>query len=377
MKKRVGITAMGFYFPEHYVSLEELLLARGEDPNRATDGLGVQRMAVLASNEDSVSLAANAIDALKCSKEDIGKFIFATECGLDSAKDNASVVCELCGLPKNCEAYDVKAACAAGTYAVWQVIDWIRSGRSKGKSGLVVCSDEAIYKYKTNAEITGGSSAVALLISEDPEIISFNLEMGDYKSNVRDFWKPLDSECAVVAENGKPSIKSYLNALTSCFRDYLANSGKTEFDYLIFHTPYAKMVCKAFNTLSQLVPEIEGKFNSMTADSLRAPSLVGNIYNAALYLALASLLELNNTSVQGKNVGFYSFGSGCSSKFFTGVVNSEFKNSFGLFKQLNNKQKLNPEKYEQIRRGELVLKESKGFLLNGVDEQGYRYYTKV
>jgi hydroxymethylglutaryl-CoA synthase len=368
---------MGFYFPQYYVPLEELLSTRGERPGRAAEGLGVQRMAIVASNEDSITMAANAVESLQCEKKKIGKLIFATECGLDSAKDNACYIHDLCGLPENCEAYDVKAACAASTFALWQVIDWILSGRGKGKFGLVVCSDNAIYKYKTGAELTGGGGAVAILVSEAPSILDFNLEIGNYKSNMRDFWKPLDSKYAIVAENGKSSIKSYLDALTYAVRDYLNHGGNRDFDYLVFHTPYAKMVYKAFETLSNLLPEIKGKFESMTADSLKAPAQIGNIYNGALYLALASLLELKGTSAQRKNIGLYSFGSGSSSIFFRGIVSREFNNNLNLFKQLNAMKKLAPEKYEQIRCGELTLEEKKGFLLKRIDDQGYRHYIKA
>ena len=374
--RRIGISGMGFYFPKHYISLEELLQARGEHPGRATAGLGVQRMALSASNEDSVSMAANAVDSLEFSRDKIGKLIFATECGIDQAKDNASYICELCNLPKNCEAYDVKAACAASTYALWQVIDWILSGRGQGKQGLVVCSDMAMYECMSGAELTGGAGAVALLVEEDASIINFDLETGDFKRNVRDFWKPHGEECAVIPENGRPSVLSYLDALAPSIQNYFDNGGKRDFDYLVFHTPYPKMVSKAFDNLSKVVPEIEGRFESMTSDSLKGPAFVGNIYNGSLYLALASLLEINKTTVKGKRIGLYSFGSGSSSKFFSGVVNPNFNNSFYLFKQFENMEKIPPEFYERIRRGEEELKESKGFLLNGIDEQGYRHYSK-
>ncbi len=368
---------MGFYFPRNYISLEELLEARGEPPGKASAGLGVHRMAMLASNEDSVSMAANAIESLEFSKEKIGKLIFATECGVDQAKDNASYICELCDLPENCEAYDVKAACAASTYALWQVIDWILSGRGQGKQGLVVCSDRAVYECMSGAEITGGAGAVAFLVDENAKVINFDPETGDYKKNVRDFWKPLGEECAVTPENGRLSVLSYLDALTPSFQNYFANGGTKAFDYLVFHTPYPKMVKKAFNKLSDVVPEIQGRFEAMTANSLKGPALVGNIYNGSLYLALASLLEINKKLVQGKRVGLFSFGSGSSSKFFSGVVNPDFKNSFQLFKQFDNMVKIIPEFYEQLRRGEEVLTETKGFLLNGIDEQGYRHYTRL
>jgi hydroxymethylglutaryl-CoA synthase len=376
MPKRVGITSMGFYFPRSYVSIPELLEARGESPDKADKGLGIDRMAILASNEDSVTMAANAIETLKLRKENVGKLIFATECGTDSAKDNAAYIHELCGLPKNCEAYDVKAACAAGTYALWQVIDWILSGRAKGKLGLVVCSDQAIYEHGTGAEITGGAGAIAFLIGQDPQIISFDLESGNYKNNVRDFWKPLACDCAIIAGDGKLSIESYLNGIKPSFYDFIENGGNNSFDHLVFHTPYTNMVCKAFKELSKAIPSIKGKYEIMTDNSLKASRMVGNIYNGSLYLALASLLELMGSSAQGKSVGFYSFGSGCSSKFFRGIVNAECDGALGLFEQLGGMEKISAAEYENIRQGKTTMKETKGFLLNGIDKQSYRQYIR-
>ena len=112
----------------------------------------------------------------------------------------------------------------------------------------------------------------------------------------------------------------------------------------------------------------------MTSASLKAPALVGNIYNGALYLALASLLELKADSAKDKSIGFYSFGSGSSAKFFRGIIRPESDLNFGLFKQLEKMEKLDPEKYEQFRRKEVVLEESQGFILKSVDEQEYRHY---
>ena len=117
VNREIGITEIGFYFPKQYVSLPALLKFRGEDPKKASKGLGVQRMAILANNEDSITMGANAVEALKCDKTKIGKLIFATECAVDMAKDNASYIHDLCDLPNDCEAYDVKAACAGSTYS--------------------------------------------------------------------------------------------------------------------------------------------------------------------------------------------------------------------------------------------------------------------
>jgi hydroxymethylglutaryl-CoA synthase len=372
MKKKVGITSIGYYFPRYYVSLSELLTTRGIDPNKATKGLGVKRMAIPSSNEDSITMGANAVNNLKCDLKNIGRLVFATECGIDNAKDNASYIHELCNLPPDCEAYDVKAACAAGTYGLWQIIDWIQSGRSNGRSGIVVCSDVAKYKHKSNEEITGGGGALALLVTAEPEIIYFSLETGSYKQNTRDFWKPLVNDYAIV--DGKESINSYLNALSFSFQDYLNNGGLQDFNYFIFHTPYGKMACKAFNKLSETLHNIKDHFKKMTAPSLVAPSLVGNIYNGSLYLALLSLLELEDTKARDKSIGNFSFGSGCSSKFFKGYVNSTFNNGFGLFNYLKKMKKLSIDEYDAIQTNTLNLEETRGTLLKGVDKEGYHHY---
>ena len=75
---------------------------------------------------------------------------------------------------------------------------------------------------------------------------------------------------------------------------------------------------------------------------------MGNVYTASLYLALASALE----SADREGIaGLFSYGSGCTSKFFTGIVMPYAGNiirSLGISKQLSARRKLSIEEYERV-----------------------------
>jgi hydroxymethylglutaryl-CoA synthase len=61
-------------------------------------------------------------------------------------------------------------------------------------------------------------------------------------------------------------------------------------------------------------------FEAQVAPSLLLPSRIGNTYTAALYLGLASLLHAQGSELANQRIGMFSYGSGCSSEFFTATV---------------------------------------------------------
>jgi polyketide biosynthesis 3-hydroxy-3-methylglutaryl-CoA synthase-like enzyme PksG len=65
--------------------------------------------------------------------------------------------------------------------------------------------------------------------------------------------------------------------------------------------------------------QIDDDFASRVEPSLAYCSQVGNIYSAALYLALCSLVDHGSFDV-AKRVGCFSYGSGCGSEFYSGVI---------------------------------------------------------
>ena len=64
MSGKFGIDGMGFYIPTTFVKLENLAQARGVDPRKYTEGLGQESFAVALSDEDTVTMAANALQNL-------------------------------------------------------------------------------------------------------------------------------------------------------------------------------------------------------------------------------------------------------------------------------------------------------------------------
>jgi hydroxymethylglutaryl-CoA synthase len=119
-----------------------------------------------------------------------------------------------------------------------------------GRWGIVLCTDVAVYS-KGPARPTGGVGAIALLIGPNAPLV-FDDIRSTFIDNNYDFYKPNPfSEYPTV--DGHLSIGVYLGALSSCYeslkRKYKERNphmGRDlnyhDFDYLCFHTPFAKMV---------------------------------------------------------------------------------------------------------------------------------------
>ena len=61
-------------------------------------------------------------------------------------------------------------------------------------------------------------------------------------------------------------------------------------------------------------------FERQVAQSLTLCTRVGNIYTGSLYLGLAGMLHAGAVALAGRRIGLFSYGSGCASEFFSGVV---------------------------------------------------------
>ncbi|OQR66940.1 hydroxymethylglutaryl-CoA synthase, partial [Tropilaelaps mercedesae] len=182
-----------------------------------------------------------------------------------------------------------------------------------------------------------------------------------HMAHVYDFYKPdMLSEYPTV--DGKLSVECYSRALDKCYQGYckkfaLINKGVqirlADFDALIFHSPYGKLVQKS---LARLVlndflqhstsedyqsvasfkdvkledtifdRDVEKAFIALSKDiferktkpSLLISNQVGNTYTSSLYSCLASYL--GNTpieSIAGRRLGMFSYGSGSAATFFS------------------------------------------------------------
>ena len=114
----VGIERLAVYVPAYALPLAALARARGVPPEKMTQGLGVEEMAIAPPCEDVVTMAASAgarlLRAARVDPETIGMLLVATETGVDNAKPVAIFVHELLGVGRRCRVYELKHACYAG-----------------------------------------------------------------------------------------------------------------------------------------------------------------------------------------------------------------------------------------------------------------------
>lgn len=131
-------------------------------------------------------------------------------------------------------------------------------------------------------------------------------------------------------ETGNPdlSLLSYLECLEKCFLDYSGKVSSVDFqdtfNFLVFHTPFPGLVkgghrkmTRKFKKLNNA--DIEADFQKRVSPSIEYCMEVGNIYSATVYLALCSLID-NGVYNGPSRMGIFSYGSGCSSEFFSGII---------------------------------------------------------
>jgi len=85
--------------------------------------------------------------------------------------------------------------------------------------------------------------------------------------------------------------------------------------------------------------------------SLNYSRQIGNSYTASMYVGLASLLNNIQEDMSGKRIGFYSYGSGCVAEFFSGIIQSAYRE--GIHQDyhtdlLSSRQMLTYEEYEDF-----------------------------
>ena len=361
---RVGIDAIAIAVPEYYVELAELAAVRGVPAEKYRFGLGVERMAVAAPYEDSVTLAANAarrvLELGDIDPAEIGQCVVGTETAVDHAKPIAAYIHRLAGLPSRCRVFEAKHACFGGTAGLLGAVDWIASGAARGRKALIVCTDIARYQLRSPGEPTQGAGAVAMIVSEQPRLVALEPGIsGSFAKDVHDFWRPLWSKEALV--DGHYSVECYLEALEGAYRAWkdLALEASPQAPRPLrrcYHVPYGKMAKKAHRrlcTIDELGDSAgDETFAEEVGPSLRLSEQIGNIYTGSLYLALASVLETDAPVLAGERIGLFSYGSGCAAEYFAAEVEpaaGKCMRQLDVSGPIRDRQRLSIPDYEKLR----------------------------
>jgi len=133
-------------------------------------------------------------------------------------------------------------------------------------------------------------------------------------------------------------------------------------------------------------------YESKLASSLIASKMIGNLYTASLYLGFRSSLEFEyqkGVDMNGKRVGFCSYGSGASAMIFSGVIQPEYEQvvkDMNLEAELGPRTKLSLDEYEELHENKRTYEENirsanKEFVIIDVktsaESKGERHYAFV
>lgn len=357
-----GIEAINVYPGRLSLDVRQLFAARDLDMKRFLN-LMMEEKSVNLPCEDPITNAVNAarpiVDRLSPDeKESIEFLIVGTESGLDQGKPISTYIQHHLGLSRRCRSFEVKHACYGGTAALHTALGQIAQSPVSGVKALVVATDTASRVARTTYwEPSQGAGAVAMLVGGRPEILELDPgATGYYSYEVMDTCRPSPD---LEAGDSDLSLLSYLHCLEQCYLTYRQRVDGADlrrtFDYLVFHTPFAGMVKGAHRMLlrkfEQLSPAaIEEDFETRVLPSLAFCMRIGNIYSAALYLALCALIERAEFATE-RRVGLFSYGSGCASEFYSGVVSPRAKamlTSFRVAERVAERYALTMEEYETL-----------------------------
>jgi hydroxymethylglutaryl-CoA synthase len=384
----IGIDLISFHTPAYYLDLRVLAERRGVDPDKFVIGVGQEQMAIPPPDQDIVTLAANAALPVleEASRDGIELLLFATESGIDQSKAAALFCHGLLGLPSTCRCVEVKEACYGGTAALRMAAAMV-AARPHTKA-LVLAADIARYDLGSSGEPTQGAGAVAMLVSANPRVMTLDPETGFHAEDIMDFWRP--NYRAEACVDGKYSTKMYLTTLIPAWKAYAAASGRTlaDHEHLAFHMPFTKIAWKSFTRLCRAagVPEPD---EAETARILRPATIynrrTGNSYSACVHEGLCSLLDNAPAPLDGRRLGFFSYGSGCMAEFYSGVVQPGYRDHLFTDRHramLDTRTELTYRQYEDIFNygvpqdgGDHVFAPYRGgpFRLAGVKDHKRRY----
>lgn len=410
--ENIGIKHIEIYFPSQYVCQKKLEEYDGVSTGKYTIGLGQQKMGFCGDQEDinslSLTVLHNLLEKHKIDPKNVGRLEVGTETLIDKSKSVKTVLMQLFEESGNSdiEGVDTTNACFGGTAALFNAINWMESSSYDGRLAIVVIADIAVYAAG-NARCTGGAGAIAIALSPNAPLVFDTGLRATHMAHVYDFYKPdMSSEYPVI--NGQLSLKCYLSALDTCYQLYGKKFSKKfglnskpftlqDIDYMVFHTPYCKIVQKSvgrcfFNDFLRskkdttslyemlqkykeislkesyddpvMFKEIEKVCNVATKSvfeekvlpSLQIAANVGNMYTPSLYASLCSLLSNKDGSdLLGKRVTLFSYGSGLASSMFSLKITEKeedlslIRNSVNVaYDRLNERTEIAPKDFADV-----------------------------
>lgn len=418
---KTGIDAISFDVAKIHLPINTLAKARNIEPEKLEKGLGLIKMTLPDAHQDTVVFGANALTKLisdhNINLNEIARIYVGTESAIDSSKPISSFLVALMEqkFGKNslseCDVVDFTFACIGGVDAMQNCIDFVTLNPTK--KAIVVTTDFAKYDLNSTGEYTQGAGALAMLITSNPRIITFENNWATSTKGVFDFFKPyrtisktaitrnaanepwfenLESEVEIHKDqpvfDGQYSNQCYMNRTRDAYFTFkkLKNTSATVYDSwksIVMHLPYAfqgrRMLSEIYgldasNTIisgDEDASEYQNKLKEISKSEAYkefvneklmpaeiASSLIGNLYTGSIFMGLLSTLAHfydTEKEISGSTFGFLAYGSGSKSKVFEGTIQPDWKLAIAgvnLFETIEKSFEIDFNTYKKLHKKE-------------------------
>lgn len=416
-----GIDAISFDVAKIHLPIKTLAKARNIEPEKLEKGLGLIKMTLPDAHQDAVVFGANALTKLiqdnNISLDEISRIYVGTESAIDSSKPISSFLVSLMEQKfgenslSECDVVDFTFACIGGVDALQNCIDFITLNPTR--KAIVVTTDFAKYDLNSTGEYTQGAGALAMLVTSNPRIITFENLWATNTKGVFDFFKPyrtlskeaitgnttnepwfdnLESEIEIHKDqpvfDGQYSNQCYMDRTRNAYFSFkkLKNTTATiyaSWESIVMHLPYAfqgrRMLSEIYaldaeNSIlsgNETPEEYQNKlkeiskseaYKNFVTEKLQpaeiASSIIGNLYTGSIFMGLLSTLAHfydNKKEVSNKKFGFLAYGSGSKSKVFEGTIQPKWKDAIAkvnLFETLEKSFEIDFDTYEKLHKKE-------------------------
>ena len=350
---KTGIDAITFDVAKIHLPIKTLAIARNIEPEKLEKGLGLIKMTLPDTHQDTVVFGANALTKLiqdnNINLNEIARIYVGTESAIDNSKPISSFLVALMeqkfgeNILSECDVVDFTFACIGGVDALQNCIDFVTLNPTK--KAIVVTTDFAKYDLNSTGEYTQGAGAVAMLITSNPRIIAFKNHWATSTKGVFDFFKPyrtiskqqitgnttneswfenLESEVEIHKDqpvfDGQYSNQCYMDRTRDAYFSFkkIKNTAETVYDTwesIVMHLPYAfqgrRMLSEiyALDASNKIISgeenatEYQNKLKEVSkSETYRdfvsqklqpaeiASSLIGNLYTGSIFMGLLSTL---------------------------------------------------------------------------------------
>jgi len=390
MNFSVGIEKIGVYPCSLSLPMSVVCDARGRDITDIRDIMMIDERSLNPLWEDPVTMAVNAANSILTDedRQHIELLVVASESGVDYEKPLSTWVQRYTGLAPHCRNFEVKHACYGGTAAVQMAAHWLASGFSRDGKALVISTDQSRAHFGKPWEFVMGAGSAAVLLSNQPRILEFELGKNGYWTNeVSDLIRPTGK---IETGNSETSLVSYLDALEATFDHFLCRVPEASdydgyFQRHVYHMPFGGMAWRAHKTLLRRSQELSTKeawanFQKKGLAALQHVRRMGATYSSSTFIGLVGLVEGTPDMQSGERVSMFSYGSGCCAEFYCGTICPEAKAEVSkakLGEKLEARRPLSIAEYEAIENQRLDWADCDNYEvpLDGLDGWYERAYS--